>query len=115
MISWNVPPFYFFLKTANALVYVNHRPYLDLSKQDLLNALAKVSKETNQSLVDSSQISRSKLYSLLQEYGETMHVRELDDALETLLNDHKSPYRSTGLPSAFSVKDFVKEILSLLE
>jgi CBS-domain-containing membrane protein len=43
------------------LVYVNHRPYIDVTQDDINKALSKV--------MEGSDISQDKLQRLLQQYG----------------------------------------------
>lgn len=50
---------YFLFLTV--LVYVNHRPYVDVTQDDMNKALSKV--------MEGSDISREKLQLLLQQYG----------------------------------------------
>lgn len=60
------------------VVYVNHRPYLDITKDDLLQALSKCldsqSEDVSGTVSDNSVVSRAKVQSLLQQYGELINI-----------------------------------------
>ena len=53
-------------------MYVNHRPYVDVTEEDLHKALSKV--------MDGKDVSKEKLQLLLQQYGNDLilNIRRAD-------------------------------------
>ncbi|KAI8838713.1 WD40-repeat-containing domain protein [Chytriomyces cf. hyalinus JEL632] len=102
-------------------LYINHRPVFDYSEADLLDALryavknqpglSPEEKASLPELTPDSIIGKEGLYSLLQQYGETMTREDLLVSFRALLlND--AVYNAT-LPEKFSGRQFVEEIMGL--
>ena len=98
------------------LVFVNHKPALNYSEEDLLKALNDVfvpgeSEEERKARSNGDQVTREQLSTLLKLHGESFTEKELTAAFGELLKPSKK-YKGM-LPEKFTKTEFIEDILGL--
>ncbi|KAJ3380430.1 Cilia- and flagella-associated protein 251 [Entophlyctis sp. JEL0112] len=103
-------------------LYINHKPVFDYSERDLLQALEGaikcqpgLSEEIKHSTLDTlgpdDVITKKGLYSLLQQYGESMTKDELEVSFKALLSG--DTVRNGEAPEEFTGREFIEEVMGL--
>ncbi|KAJ3071265.1 Cilia- and flagella-associated protein 251 [Podochytrium sp. JEL0797] len=102
-------------------LYINHRPVFDHSEEELLAALKYAAKlqpglpsETRDAITSidaETTLTKDGLYSLLQQYGESMTKEDLQVSFRALLlND---PINNGSLPDKFTGRQYVEDLMGL--
>ncbi|KAI8903281.1 quinon protein alcohol dehydrogenase-like superfamily, partial [Gorgonomyces haynaldii] len=101
-------------------LYLNHRPFGHVQKEELETALSHARRlEAGRptpvgpvTKLDQNQIIRSEgLIALLQQYGESMSLEQIEQQFQQLLF-HESPYFGQ-LPSKFTTKEYIEDLMGM--